>query len=412
MSYQDHMAGERLASRHETNAGIAPIDLIGRWLSPVATYLLKTNRLNQIAFVGFALFVLGLFGASFAKPIYNWDMSAYFATTLREMDPTLTNDQLHQQSWSLVKEIAPAGDYADLTQSNGYRAHMIDNPDDFISMLPMYEVKIGYLAAAKFLTPFLGLAQSYYLISSLSLLLMGSVILYWMTRGGFLQAAPLAAAGLLILSYFKLGLNVTPDLPAAAFCVWGCERVTAKRPWTGVLLMLVGFTVRPDMLLFLFAFLLGALLFRRYILPAIVGFGIALASYLFITSGTHHPGWWVHFYFACVEIQNSLIGFDPDFSLTAYISGVARGIAIGLRDHDWWAVLAICLAGWALLVRHGKGPDRIGTQMILTCLMAIGGKFILFPMPEDRFYIAYLVVLMMVLLSAWKPTYDQRSQIE
>ncbi|WP_319530280.1 hypothetical protein [uncultured Cohaesibacter sp.] len=373
-----------------------------RVLPSVASFLTR-QRLNAIAFVGFTLLILGLFGASFVKPWYNWDMSAYFAATMQHLEPSLSNEELHQRSWSLIEDFAPEREFSELTQLGEYRQHMYADPDDFVSMLPMYEVKKLYLAVGRWLTPIVGMKQAFYLQSALALLGVGLVLLYWMSRGGFLQAAPLVAGALLTVDFFKLGLYVTPDLPAAVFLIWGCERILAKRPWIGMALILISMGYRPDMILFVFAILLSSLVYRHLLAPASAGFAAAVVLYLFLTHGVQHPGWWTHFYFACVEIQNTLIGFHPDFSLVAYLKGVLRGVAIGLRDHDWWALLAVILFGWVLLAKSKIKLGRQSNQMLLACLLAIIGKFVLFPMPEDRFYLAILVVMVMILVERWSP---------
>ena len=348
--------------------GIASESGVGRpanladWIEdrvlPSVASLLTRQRLNAIAFVGFTLLMLGLFAGSFVKPWYNWDMSAYFAATMRHLDPSLSNEELHQRSWSLIEDFTPEREFTKLTQSGEYRQHMYADPDDFISMLPMYEVKKLYLTVGRWLTPIVGLKQAFYLQSSLALIGVGLVLLYWMSRGGFLQSAPLVAGALLSVNFFKLGLYVTPDLPAAVFLIWGCERILAKRPWFGITLILISMGYRPDMILFLFAILLSSLVYRHLLVPAAAGFAASVVLYLFLTHGVQHPGWWTHFYFSCVEIQNTLIGFHPDFSLVAYLKGVLRG------GRDWIArsrLVGLACRHFIWMGTSGKVEDKTGS---------------------------------------------------
>jgi hypothetical protein len=64
-------------------------------------------------------------------------------------------------------------------------------------------------------------------------------------------------------------------------------------------------------------------------------FGAALATYFWITSGNNHPCWWAHFYFSNVEIQSTMTGFDPEFSIAEYFKGIARGISVSLQNNNW-----------------------------------------------------------------------------
>jgi hypothetical protein len=120
----------------------------------------------------------------------------------------------------------------------------------------------------------------------------------------------------------------------------------------------------------------------------------------------HHPGWWAHFYFSCVEIQNSMAGFQPDFSPIAFAKGYARGVVVSLTANDWPALLLILSAAWALLARAGR--IAAGRTNALVFALAIGtlGKFASFPLPDDRFYFTFIGAMGLLLIAAWKPRFD------
>lgn len=398
---------ESMASKaNHGGASKAPADYIAALLSSLGQRFVSSKLISLTFGALFALIIVGLAASNYVKPDYNWDLAPYLAAAMD--DGGLSNEELHSRSWSLIEEETEPHDFAKLVTNDDYRIHQYANPDDFASMLPMYAVKAGYVGLGKMLGQLVGPIRGFHLISVLSAVLLGFVVLNWLRWGKAMHTAPLALAIVLILGYVGLGRAAMPDMLTAAFLVWGCERYMRGQEWAGIALLFVSFLIRPDGILFLFALLLAVIAFGHRLLPAAAGFAASVAAYLAITSGSEHPGWWVHFYFSAVEIQNSMIGFDPAFDVVAFAKAYARGIIVGLRDHTWWAVLAILLMGWGLLAKAGKRSggrafSRASTVMLWACLMAIGGKFLLFPLPESRVYFGPLVVMTLVLLTHWRP---------
>ncbi|MEE9374739.1 MAG: hypothetical protein V3V04_00220 [Rhizobiaceae bacterium] len=362
---------------------------------------LTNDKLNAIGLAVFALFVIGLCLINIFKPEYNWDMAAYLASSLQ--DGSSSAQQLHAQVWGMIQERAPDAQFYKLTAGNPYNLHNYQHPDAFVSMLPMYDVKVGYIGIIHFLGKILTPVQGAIATSVLSSLAVGAVCWFWMKQQGFSQAAPIVAAILLLCGYFYMGRTVTPDLLVTVFILIGSERFLRGHDWLSIGLFYVAFLIRPDTIVFLFALLLAVLLFNQRKLPALVGFLAAVISYLWITSGTNHPGWWTHFYFSCVEIQNTMIGFNPDFSVLLYLKGIARGAMVSLKDNNWPVVVCLLLFGWAMLQRAGIKTDHRKTLLLCAMILYIAGKFVIFPLPDDRTFMPALLVMAMILLETWKP---------
>jgi hypothetical protein len=161
------------------------------------------------------------------------------------------------------------------------------------------------------------------------------------------------------------------------------------------------------MIIFLFALILASAAFNGRILPALTAFGLAALAYAPVSHAGAHPGWWTHFYFTNVEIQNDMRGFHPPFSVRAYIEGVLRGISSSFRFQNWLTVFALLLLGWLALLRTGRIP-RGGIPVILltASILGIGGKFLVFPLPESRVYFPYLLILTLSLCEFWRPRFD------
>ncbi len=364
---------------------------------------LTNARLDQLGLIVFCGFLIVLFAVNLIKPEYNWDMAAYLASALQ--DDSLSNQALHSKVWELMKANAGDAQYYRLTAGNPYNLYNFQNPDAFVSMLPMYDVKAGYVGLIKYTGQIIGPVKAVLWISILSSLAVGLICLYWMKRQDFLQAAPIVVAIILLSDYFHMGRIVTPDLLVAAFFLLGCERFLRGKDWWAVGLFFLAFSMRPDIILFLFALLLAMLIFNDRKLPAITGFVAAIGAYLWITTDSSHPGWWVHFYFTNIEIQNTLIGFDPDFTVLTYLKGIGRGVLVSLNQNNWPMMLALMLMAWAYLQKSGIITNRRSTALMVAILLCIGGKFIVFPLPDDRTFMPFIVAFAMVLLETWKPQF-------
>ena len=356
-------------------------------------------RRAGIAFFGLVVFLTTFFAA--VKPEYNWDMAPYIAVSLEDRisDPV----ELHRQAWAGIKERASERQWYELSAGNTYNADQWRNPNDFYSQLTMYRVKVGYMEAIRTLDHIVDPVTATVIISAVSALALGLLMLFWMIRHGFEEGAFLLVPVMLLAGYFDMGLLATPDLFMAVFGVGAVYLIVKDRPWTSVPLLFAMFLVRPDGIVFCFALLLSALAFGYARLPMLVAFVLALLAYRPITQAAGHPGWWPHFYFSNLELQNDMTGFAPPFSVIDYLHGVVRGINVALRFNNWPMIMMVLIVGWVLLALNGRSPDRRGTMMLVALVLCFCGKFATFPLPDDRVYFMYVAAFTAILLEAWKP---------
>ncbi len=374
----------------------------------MARPLLDRKVLDRLAFAFFVVFLVAIALVGLKKPEYNWDMAPYIAAAIHPdgaLDKTAIED-LHKKTWGMIEQRAPQSQIYKLRAGNPYNLYLYQHPEAFYSMLPMYEVKILYISTIRWLGRITGPVNATILISVLSAMAFGLICLLWMQRGGFIQSAPLVIALLLLSGFFYMPRIATPDLMFAALCLGGIYAMLRRHDLAALPLLYTAFLVRPDNIIFLFALLLAAIAFGQKKLGLLALFAAALASYFWITSGSHHPGWWAHFYFSNVEIQNTMTGFHPDFSVIAYIKGLMRGIMVSMQNNNWLKIMLVLLFGWGLLVRAGKTPDLRASAMLVAIILCFGGKFITFPLPDDRTYFVYVIAFAMILLEAWKPRLD------
>jgi len=364
----------------------------------------RRTLLDRIAVVFFIATFLFVAAYTWLRPDYNWDMVAYVATALENR--TDSPEQLHAETWKAIGEGAREAQLYNLQYGNPYNRHQWENPADFESQLSMYRVKIGYIEALRVLEPFTGIIKAAILLSILPLFGFGLICLSWLRRENALQGAVFLAPLLVVADLFHMTTAVTPDMLLAIVSIGAIYLLAKKQDLAACLLLFLSVFVRPDNIILVFALLLTAIAFGWRILPFAITFAASFAACMLISKFGGHPGWWAHFYFSCVEIQNSMANFHPDFSLAAFLKGYMRGVTVSLIDNDWPPLFLAILAGWALLWRAGR--TGTGRENALMFALAIGtlGKFASFPLPDDRFYFVFIAGMAVLLIVMWKPRFD------
>lgn len=360
--------------------------------------------LDRLSAAFFALVCLAIAAYALVRPDYNWDMVAYIATALedRHADPA----DLHAETWKRITEGASEDQLYHLQYSNPYNRHQWENPADFQSQLSMYRVKIVYTAMLRAVEPFTGLAMASILLSVVPALAFGALSLYWLGREKALQAAVVLAPILLIADYGHMTTAVVPDMLVSVVSLLALYLLARGRDVAACVTLVGSVFIRPDNIILVFALLLTAVAFGWRVLPFLAAFVASLAGSMVVAKLGGHPGWWAHFYFSCVEIQNSMTNFHPDFSLAAFIRGYVRGAVIAIMDNDWPAILVLLLAAWALLNRAGRTGSPRANALVFALALGTAGKFASFPLPDDRFYFVFIGGMAVVLATMWQPRFD------
>lgn len=360
--------------------------------------------LDRLAAVFFALVCLAISAYALVRPDYNWDMVAYVATALedRYSDPA----ELHAETWKRISEGASEPQLYHLQYGNPYNRNQWEKPADFQSQLSMYRVKIAYTALLRAIEPFTGLVTASILLSVLPSLALGALCLYWLGRESALQGAFLLAPMLLLADYGHMTTAVVPDMLVSLVSLLAIYLLVRGRDITACTVLFVSVLIRPDNIILVFALLLTAVAFGWRILPFLVTFVSALAGSVAVAKFGGHPGWWAHFYFSCVEIQNSMANFHPDFSLSAFLRGYIRGVVVATMDNDWPAIFALLLGAWALVNRAGRTGSGRANALVFALAIGTLGKFASFPLPDDRFYFIFIGGMAILLATMWKPRFD------
>lgn len=380
-------------------------DRFGSFLRAIGR-LLTRKTMGALAAGLYGGVVLGTLALAYFNPVYNWDILAYVGIAAENSLGLETAEDIHAAAYGEVKEAASDLQFYKVTASIPYRVGQYENPEHFVSLFPLYQVKVAYIAAIEQLGALVGRVEATTLISSLSAALVGALIFAWSLRHGFVQGLFLIAPVSVLTGYVFSAREATPDLMMTVFSLPAIYFVSREKPLLAAPFLYLMFLVRPDGILLFFALLLAALAVNRFRLLYLAFFGACVALYFPVVGSVDHPGWWPHFYFSNIEYQDDLRGFDPAFDAVLYLKALAINLARTVQAYDWLMILAVILCGFALLLRSGRHVSQGQWMAVIALTLCIGGKFVTFPLPDDRIYLPYMLPLLMVVMHIWKPDFS------
>lgn len=387
--------------------------------------ILPEGRLRWVTALSlalFAVFALSVTINAWMRPIANWDMLPYAALALPEArggDAAV----VHARAYALVREHVTEAQWADLTAVGRYRVVQAHQPEAFVSMFPMYEVKggfIGLVRAATALTDPVTAMRSFSLAAAIALF---AAVAWTFWRLGALHLLALTLPVMSALGVVDQASLSGPDLISSALTVWAVALMLVsgqtRPPVAALCLLVAAVALRPDMLVATsglpFALIAGALGARLIAgerlrpaaaqavaevgpwpwLSAVAGVGV----YLAVKAGVDHPGWWAHFTFSFLEQKDSMAGPHPAFEWTAYLSALARVSLRLMRTETWpWIVAALAL-GALLWLRAPALPGIIwGLLVFVAGVMA--ARYLVFPLPDARVALPWVLGLTMILCAA------------
>lgn len=366
-------------------------------LAFVITYYVRFAAL--IGAVLFVAYVVISAASVVIQPDENWDMLPYIAMA---GESSFGGDAVavHRFAYDAVKDGVSAGDYQALTTGDPYREHMAKTPDDFVSMLGMYRVKVLYGVVLKTLFPILSPVQAVKAISIGSTLAFGLFALLWLRHLKALALAPMVMAAMMLIGVGGAARAGTPDMLSAALMLGGMLAYVQKREVTTASLLFLAFLARPDNVIFLCLFALFVVLFNIKARGVLAAFVAAFVAYFVISKWAGHPGWWPHLYFSTVFQQLNMNGFHPDFSIAIYMRTFAKALYLSVIGESWFGFALLSVGLWLVTyVASFRLQLRDGVAFAALAL-SLAAKFVVFPIHDTRVYLPALLPLLMVLMSA------------
>lgn len=343
-----------------------------------------------IGAAAFALYILLTAFTAWVMPDANWDMLPYLAIAEEGSYPDA--QALHDYAYSTVKAGVSAGDYKALTDDGGgFRSHMTDNAADFHSLLGMYRIKFLYAEILSTLSAVMSPVEAMRLVQVFSVLLFGAITLLWLRREKALALAPAVGAVLIMADFGDAARASTPDLLTSALLLGGLYAYVRGREVATAILLFLAFMVRPDNIVFLAIFVVLLVAFRQKAWGALAGFAASFVAYFAISHWAQHPGWWPHLWFSSIEQHYNMDGFEPAFSVTAYLRAFATSLLRAVNLNSWVGVSVLALAGWFAAAHAGFRLDRRAGILFAALVLGALAKFTVFPIHDTRIYFPHLI---------------------
>jgi hypothetical protein len=84
-------------------------------------------------------------------------------------------------------------------------------------------------------------------------------------------------------------------------------------------------------------------------------------------------------------------GFEPPFSVAAYLKAFAASVLRAIELNSWVGVSVLALAGWFALARAGFRLDRRAGILLAALVLGLLAKFTVFPIHDTRIYFPNLL---------------------
>lgn len=336
-----------------------------------------------------------LLGIDWIRPVENWDTLAYVAAAVR--DQFATNAELHAYAYGAMREAVSPEHFAALTEQDGYRQRQFADPEAFASMIGMYEVKWLYVRLLAMLIPVFGPWHAGFAINVGAALLAWSALAWWLSANRILRYAPLVAGLFIVAGAESFMMNSIPDFLTVALMLWGVFCLDRDRPAAGAAFLVLAVLTRPDSLAVVGVLAAAAWFWRDRSKVAIASaFGLSLVAYALIQQGSTHPGWWAHLWFSTYHMQDTLQGFEPDFSLRVYVVAFAWNAVRAMLENSWPGLYVLLLGCWAIFHAAGHRLSERRTMLLAALTVGIAAKFIIFPLHDGRTYKPMLMPAMLI----------------
>lgn len=353
----------------------------------------------------YLIFSIGLLPAcifALKRPYYNWDMLPYMAIALRIDNPQIHT--VHNMTYKSAKENIPAREYGFLISSD-YRKRMAESPASFHRQLPFYIVKPLYIGLVYlFYKSGISLPVSTVLPSVVAYFLIGLLLLHWLAK--YLKPFFAIAGGLLIMysTYMMSAARISsPDCLSAFF-----------------LLAAIYFIIQTPSLKFMFLFFILAILTRidnivtAFTIISFLAFGrtwekeilikhyflmisVMIACYFGITFLATPFNWNVFYYPTFATSLDLSKKIHSTFPLREYFSLMySKAITAVVFSHITTFIFIVLLifVPWRGHVRKFTFDQLFALLLVSTIIV----RFILFPDLSDRFYTAFYLTILMLLV--------------
>ena len=344
---------------------------------------------------------------AYKRPSYNWDMLAYMALVVQMEKNDIT--EVHKITYDNARQNIPPNEYSKLT-SGDLRKRRMENPSEFQRILPLYAVKPFYIwLSYGFYKAGASLPLSTVIPSIIAYLLIGLLLFHWLSRHHSLL---LAFAGTLLIMYSSAMINVanlsTPDCVSAFFLLAAFYFILESPSILFSFLFLTGSVfVRLDnivmsSLVLTFLFLSGLWKKKIPLVQYLIILSVLAGAYIIVSGMARGDNWDLLYYPTFIKYYHPDHEVQLSFSMSNYLSLFSDRVVMALlySQASIFFLLVLLMFSAALPAKVRDLPFEQLFCILLVFTIII--RFLLFPDLEDRFYIAFYVVILILLMQQYR----------
>jgi hypothetical protein len=349
-------------------------------------------------YLGFLVFTAAITIYSVMKADYSWDSLAYAGCVLQfENSDT---DKIHRSVYDLLKTSADDKTYLQHTSGNSYRETLSECAECYNNTLPFYRIKILYIALIYIIHKLgVSLFFSITLISGAFYFLACITIYIWLGKSVTNEIHRLIASLLLSVSPFLINAssNTTPDMLSGFLILLSLYYMIVNRNlYLFMFFMLLSITARPDNI-FLYVIITGILISQndfskqKKLLYAGAAVGVFIVILINIWSGSY--GYSTLFYHSFVERLTNPAEFNIAITPQIYFKGLVNWAFMFKYSLVGLQFLILLIALYIRLKTSENIKNDVESLILAGLGLSIILHYIIFPLIDDRFFIAQYVVI-------------------
>jgi hypothetical protein len=374
-----------------------------------ATLLRKApkSRFLIVAAAVYAVAVLYSLWHGVVSPVRNWDMMGYIGCiiSLDTSDPV----EIHTRMLAEIKPVVWPQLYIEYAEKN----QLSNNAENFYRQLPYYRIKPLYVGAVWLFHKLgAGLAQATWLVSTVAFVAVAALLAWWKPEKANRGVWLLTLSALMLFGYIPLGIFAGYSVPdplslmffLAAFMGW-MRFGSLPLYLSGNLLCILA---RPDALIQVVAMAVYFSFFaakEQRLKPALAIAAVAscLAGYAVIRYVTGAGGWTDLFYRAFVDQNFDFTTGEAHLTMAQYFHALWMGIMRKLTDPRFIIILFASIAALYAAWRDRKTIPWPWFWLMLITWAALGGRYLLFPGADHRYFYSYYLIIIMAGLELLTP---------
>jgi len=342
---------------------------------------------------------------AFKKPYYNWDALPYMGVTL-----SYDNDNpkfVHDTVYEIAKQQIPSITYNQITDTSlNYKKIMLQNATDFYNVLPFYVVKPLYTGLIYlFYKSGFSLLKATIVPSVIAYVLTGILLFIWLKT--YLQLFFVFLTSLLMMlsaPMLEAVKTSSPDCLSAFLLLTALYfLIERKSLLITFLFLLLSVFARLDNIIPCF-FILSILAFtnkwkeklllKKYLLMLLILTG----SYFLITSNALKFGRNLLYYPSFAKHLNLSYNANTTFSFKDYFVLFYTHIISSFFFTHFALFMLLALIIFIDKLPFGFSHLNFEQSLLAALILSIAVRFILQPLIADRFYVAYYLFIIILLI--------------